>query len=886
MAGDDLHGRRLGGFELIEPLGEGSFGSVWRARQLRLDRDVAVKVLDPLVARDPTAARRFEREGRAAASLDHPSIVPVYEAGDDDGLYYLAMRLVDGETLADVIDRDAPMSAASVADVLRPIGDALDAAHANGLIHRDVKPANILIEDGRPYLSDFGIAASTRELGRYTTGSIGTAEYMAPEQARGDSVDHRSDVYALGCVAFHAITGRSPFARDDMVSTLLAHSVDDVPATGDAGLDAFFARALAKAPDDRFDSAADLVAALPTESAGGAAPVPGSRPQRRHVVALAAVAAVLVAGLVVLAGRRADAPADDQAIPGDGATTDQATDATDPTDDPVPTTRAASVEPTTPPTSMPVPASTAVTTEPGLPVLRSGGSVAVGTSLDLSDPNPHASLDTAKLFAGSVLPVMYTIDEQLDPSPSLAVGPPVAGGDPLVLSWSIHDDRVWHDGEPVTTDDIVATFEYLTAPDTNAANTALYDDVVAVRAVDDVTLEIELGAPNGAAYLMFSTIHPIVSSSAWQGHLEGGGTAATFLDDGVGFAAGPYQLATRQNPGEIAFARNPAWTGTPPALDRVAFASYPDSSALVEAQRRREVDMIWVDDVERTEVLDAAALDDIDIVVGDADIAVQLTMNLRSEPLADPLVRRAILHALDRDLIADIAVGRKTGSVASSWNSLVFAPAQRGNAQPFADLHDVEEAERLLDEAGWVRPDDSVFRRKNGEDLAFTLVLTADSDSINTALAVESALQDIGIDITGTPANVTLTNERLTTGAFDLLLQYRILNSDPVATEFSFAATACPATIEGCDGSGVNVGAYRDDELDAAFGRAAGTSDPDERSAAFADIDTMLLAGVPAVPLYVEPAFTAFRDDIGGVTVAPTLGPIVSVAEWGFLAAE
>ncbi|MDW3214828.1 MAG: ABC transporter substrate-binding protein [Ilumatobacteraceae bacterium] len=882
MAGDDLHGRRLGGFELVEPLGEGSFGSVWRARQLRLDRDVAVKVLDPLVARDPTAARRFEREGRAAASLDHPSIVPVYEAGDDDGLYYLAMRLVDGETLADVIERDAPMSPAAVAAVLRPIGDALDAAHATGLIHRDVKPANILIEDGRPYLSDFGIAASARELGRYTTGSIGTAEYMAPEQARGEPVDHRSDIYALGCVAFHAVTGRSPFARDDMVSTLLAHSVDEIPPTGDPALDGFFARALAKDRDDRFDRAADLVAALPIGSSGSeqTGPTARPRPRRRHVVALVLVGALVVVGGLVLAGRRAAAPVDDGAIPVAQTSVVTGTSVVTDTD-----TTADAVVASTAPSAPSTPAVSSVpTSEADVPALRSGGSVEVGTSLDLSEANPHASLDTAKLFAGSVLPVMYEIDAQLDPYPSLATGPPVAGDDPLVLRWSIRDDRVWDDGEPVTTADIVATFEYLTTPGTNAVNTALYDDVIAVVAVDEVTLEIELAEPNGAAYLMFSTIHPIVSAAAWRGHLDSGGTAATFLADGVEFSAGPYQLATRQNPGEVAFARNPAWTGTAPALDRVAFATYPDSDALVEAQRRREVDMIWVDDIERTEVLDAAALDDTAVIVGDADVGVQLTLNLRSGPLADPLVRRAILHALDRALIADIAVGRKTGSVAAPWNSLVFAPAQRGNDQPFADLHDVEEAERLLDEAGWVRPDDTVFRRKDGQDLALTLVLNADSDSINTALAVETALQDIGIDITGTPANVALTNERLTTGAFDLLLQYRILNSDPIATEFSFASDACPATIDGCDGSGVNVGAYADADLDDAFEQAAATGDPVERASVFAEIDEMLVGGVPAVPLYVEPAFTAFRDDIGGVSVAPSLGPIVSVADWGFLA--
>lgn len=877
----------MGGFELVEPLGEGSFGSVWRARQLRLDRDVAVKVLDPLVARDPTAARRFEREGRAAASLDHPSIVPVYEAGDDDGLYYLAMRLVDGETLADVIDRDAPLAPAVVAELLRPIADALDVAHATGLIHRDVKPANILIEQERPYLSDFGIAASTRELGRYTTGSIGTAEYMAPEQARGEAVDHRSDLYALGCVVYHAVTGRSPFARDDMVSTLLAHSADDVPSTGDAALDAFFARALAKQPGDRFDSASDLVAAIPGDRP--APDVSGAAVSRRHVVMLASVAVLVVVGGLVLASRRADAPVGERTASttdGAGGSTGTANttepDATEPD-----TTAPDTTAPGTTAPAVVAPPATSAPDDPDPAALRQGGSIAVGTSLDLSDPNPHANLDVAKLLAGSVLPVMYEIDEQLDPVASLASGPPVANDDePLLLRWTIRDDRVWHDGEPVTTADIVATFEYLTAPDTSAANTALYTDVVAVSAVDDVTLEIELAEPNGAAFLMFSTIHPVVSAAAWREHVDGGGTAATFLVDGVDFAAGPYQLATRQNAGEIALSRNPAWTGSTPALDRVEFASYPDSAALVEAQRRREVDMIWVDDVERTEILDATALGDTEVVVGDADIAVQLTLNLRSEPLADPLVRRAILHALDRELIADIVVGRKIDAVADPWNSLVFAPAQLGNERPFVDLHDVDEAERLLDEAGWIRPDDTVFRRKNGVDLALTMVLDADSDSINAALAIESALQDIGIDITGTPASVELTNERLTTGAFDLLLQYRILNSDPVASEFSFASTACPATVDGCTGVGVNVGAYADPDLDAAFERAAATSDPVERAAVFADIDAMLLDGVPAVPLYVEPAFTAFRHDVGGVAVAPTIGPIVSVADWGFLAAD
>lgn len=847
---------------------------MWRARQLRLDREVAIKVLDPLVARDPNAARRFEREGRAAASLDHPSIVPVYEAGDDDGLYYLAMRIVDGETLADLIDREAPLPPVRVRELLAPIADALDTAHASGLIHRDVKPANILIEHGRPYLADFGIAASAREVGRYTTGSIGTAEYMAPEQARGDDLDHRSDLYALGCVAYHALTGRSAFARDDIVGTLLAHSVDPVPETGDVALDAFFDRALAKDREERFDSGAQFVSALDAavlsgdgaplamETApadGGGSDAPAGRHRRTVMAAVLAALIVLGIGVVVATTRGDGSPAVDTGDP-TGTLTDSVVD----------TGTASSVPDDS---------------SPPVAAVRDGGSVSVGTTLDLSDPNPHSSLDTAKVLAEWVLPVMYRIDERLDPVPSLATGPPTADpADPLRLTWTIHDDRVWDDGSSVTTADILATFEYLTAEGTNAQRTLLYDSVAAVRPIDDTTLEIDLTEPTGAEYLMFSTIHPIIKDASWRGHLAAGGTAADFL--GVTDAAGPYRLAARQNPGEITIGPNDAWTGEPvPTLDRVRFASYADSDALVDAQRRREVDVIWVDDVAGDELIEAAAIPETTTEAGTSTIALQLTLNTRSEPLSDVRVRQAILHAIDRDAIADTAVGRKTAELADPWNSLIFSPGQRGDQQPFADRFDVDEANRLLDEAGWTRPDDTVFRRRDGQDLALDIVLLNDADGVNTALAIEDDLQAIGIDVTGLPGTTELTNDRLNTGTFDLLLQFRLFNSDPLATELSFGSDGCPPTVPGCTGvaNGVNVGAFSDPTIDELFAQATLVGDPTARAAAFAAIDEQLLAAVPAVPLYVEPAFTAYADDVVGIEMAPNLGPLTDLVRWGLV---
>ncbi|MFV1991527.1 MAG: serine/threonine-protein kinase, partial [Acidimicrobiales bacterium] len=241
MASEDLAGRRIGGFELIEPLGEGAYASVWRAKQLRLDREVAVKVLDPLLARNPYAARRFEREGRAAAKLDHPNIVPVYEAGEDEGIVYLAMRLVEGDTLEDRLESGPDLGRRELVSLLRPVAAALDHAHEHDLVHRDVKPSNILLGPNTVWLADFGIAATTRDVGRYTTGSIGTADYMAPEQASGGEIDRRADVYSLACTAWHALMENPPFAGTDLVATLLAHASEPIPSTGNNELDAVFA---------------------------------------------------------------------------------------------------------------------------------------------------------------------------------------------------------------------------------------------------------------------------------------------------------------------------------------------------------------------------------------------------------------------------------------------------------------------------------------------------------------------------------------------------------------------------------------------------------------------------------------------------------------------
>ena len=224
-------GDQIGGYEIDDVLGMGGMAVVYKARQLSLDRPVALKVLSGHLARDPEFRARFRREGVLAAALEHPHIIPVYEAGEDDGTAFIAMRLVDGVTLADRI-ADKDLSGTTALRMLADIADALDTAHAHGLIHRDVKPQNILITNGdHAYLTDFGVAKGTETIGLTSTGQfIGSVNYASPEQIRGEELTARSDVYSLAVVAFHALSGQLPFARDTDAGVMHAHLTDPPPA--------------------------------------------------------------------------------------------------------------------------------------------------------------------------------------------------------------------------------------------------------------------------------------------------------------------------------------------------------------------------------------------------------------------------------------------------------------------------------------------------------------------------------------------------------------------------------------------------------------------------------------------------------------------------------
>ena len=263
---DLLPGAQIAGCRIEAVAGRGGMGIVYRATQLSLGRPVAVKLIAPDRAGDPGFRERFERESRVAAAIDHPNVIPVYEAGEEGGHLYLVMRYVSGTDLQGLLARERRLPAERVAAIALQIGAALDAAHAAGLVHRDVKPANVLLGGEHAYLADFGLSHRIGTDTRLTTTGqwIGTADFMAPEQFAGEEVDARADIYALGCVLYTALTGETPFPRGTVPATMIAHMQEDPPRpsqTADGvpeGFDRVIARALAKDPAERYPSAGDL----------------------------------------------------------------------------------------------------------------------------------------------------------------------------------------------------------------------------------------------------------------------------------------------------------------------------------------------------------------------------------------------------------------------------------------------------------------------------------------------------------------------------------------------------------------------------------------------------------------------------------------------------
>jgi serine/threonine protein kinase len=263
-------GADFAGYRIEGVAGRGGMGVVYRARQRRPSRLVALKVIAPDLARDPQFRQRFERESQTAAQIEHPHVIPLYGVGEEDDHLYIVTRFVKGADLRQKIRAAGRLEPPDAARLVDQVADALDSAHEEGLIHRDVKPANVMIEERRrgehAYLTDFGLAkhaaskSSVTAMGHF----VGTIDYMAPEQFEASSLDGRADVYSLGCVLFEALTGRVPYPLDAEPAKMFAHMRAPVPSVRETvpgvpeELDVVVGQALAKDRDERYPSAGDL----------------------------------------------------------------------------------------------------------------------------------------------------------------------------------------------------------------------------------------------------------------------------------------------------------------------------------------------------------------------------------------------------------------------------------------------------------------------------------------------------------------------------------------------------------------------------------------------------------------------------------------------------
>jgi serine/threonine protein kinase len=280
-------GTEFANYRLEALLGRGGMSVVYRAHHIRLSRKVALKFLDPQLARDESFRERFIRESKAAAAIDHPNIVPIYEAGEHEGLFFIAMRYVEGVDLKSLLEQSGRLDPAPTFSIIAQVGSALDAAHARGLVHRDVKPQNVLIVSGagpeprdHVYLTDFGLTRDTTSSAVLTAAGdfVGTIDYAAPEQIESRSLDRRTDIYSLGCLLYECLTGLVPFRRENEVAVMYAHLLEAPPSVRSerpdlsAGLDAVVARAMAKSKEERFGSCKEMVNALRSELSDGEAP--------------------------------------------------------------------------------------------------------------------------------------------------------------------------------------------------------------------------------------------------------------------------------------------------------------------------------------------------------------------------------------------------------------------------------------------------------------------------------------------------------------------------------------------------------------------------------------------------------------------------------------
>ncbi len=803
-AGSILNGR----YRLDRLVAQGGFAQVFLARDLLLERQVAIKVLSPELTADPNFLMRFEREAKAVAALNHPNILSIHDYGQADGTAFLVMPYIQGGTLFDLLQSNSPpMSLTQIGRYLEQATAALDYAHRRGIVHRDIKPQNMLLlaEDDRLLLADFGIAkVLTSENANLKTGTLGTPQYMSPEQLQGQVVT-ATDIYALGCVLFRMLTGQLPYTgptprivtghMSEPVPSVTERSQGRVPKT----LQPVLERALAKKPQDRYPTAGELYQAYqsaikanqqaeaptmfvsvprptptlnqspsPTSSYGYSAPqfptptspnLPGPKKSSGLLWGIAAVAILMVAAiialLVVLVGGNKTPEAVITSTPGGFPTT-------------APISSTLTVSP-----------KTTGGNSTSAPVVSTFGTVYDAGGLKFIDPRPNlkkadpgkrgGTLNQASFSEARSLNYYLTSDRVSGEWASYLWGAArmvdvdLASGvttinfnvvsalkvsdDRLTYTYSIRDGLKWSDGQPITGEDYVWTLKTALDPANKWIYRADYDELLdSFYAPDPKTVVFKMKRPE--IYAIQKTDIIPLPKHIWEGK-EWGDPSRNPEIDSPTVVSGPWKLKEWKRGETITFVRNDASTIVPPPLlDSMTITIFSNSSTQLDKLRKGDLDYVELASTDYDEVRKLSNVKVIDFYPAQARWTY-VGLNFRRAYLQDIALRQAIAYATPvKELIDKSLAG-------------LGQPIYSSVPQSFAGIYDpttprydfnLDKAKKVLSDAGY-KVEAGKLKDKTGQELPELKILTDGSlgfEAIADRLSVN--LKELGI---------TLTKERL-----------------------------------------------------------------------------------------------------------------------------
>jgi len=916
---DDMIGQSLGRYHILEQLGEGGMAVVYKAYDTRLETDVAVKVIrtDSLPQNAvERSLKRFEREAKALARLTHSNIVKVTDYGEYEGRPYLVMPFLPGGTLKQKLN-GKPMPWQEAVRILLPIARALAYAHEQDMVHRDVKPSNILItHSGDPMLTDFGIAKildleETMDL-TGTSAAVGTPEYMAPEQVTSKTVDHRADIYALGVVLYEMITGRKPFQADTPMAVLFKHASEPLPrpsafvANLPQAVENVLIKALAKGPGDRYQDMTSFEKSMERLLEGKTKYAPGtSRPSERQSEAsinnnlktstqtqagtlppraspwIGRFKAILRGRFVWLGGAIlavvilfiASFSAGLINIPklAANSATSEFTQNSPNTQIPATLVSAASIACMTPvdvntlqPPSNPRSITIAYFQEPDN-IVGEYSAMTYSAWLDQMVGGGLAKWDDQNNL----------VPELAEEIPSTANGGVSSNG--MTITWHIKKCLYWSDGTPITSKDVAFTWKSMVDPNNSPASRVGYDQIASIDTPDDYTAIIHFqrlyppwstlftNGPNGAGILLPAHI------LQGQSHLESNPEIHKPT-----VSAGPFVVREWVAGDHITLLANPDYYQGHPKLDQIQIKFVPDPTTALATLKAGTVD--FVPDFTESGIPAVQALEPRQHLRVDATSSFEhLLFNLgatagvnglgRSDvngfcPFQDANIRKAIILGINRQGIVNNLLFGKTTVPASLWPN---SPWYNANLMPYP--YDPAQANQLLDAAGYPIGANGVRAGNcNGSQVIFSLGIESTTSAlrVNEIAAIQVDLKKIGIDIkpnhiqAATFFGSYASGADMATGNFDMAIYTTGFFPDPDPGD-SFSCAGVPSQSNPNPNS-FNGYHFCDPKMDQLIAAGLASADPAIRKIAYDAVQKYQYDNVLFIPLYARANVYGYAD--------------------------